>query len=210
MSLPLPAAPRIKRELAVSLAEKEWKELHGDEPMPLVYLFMVRGYRATSMGPTDLNDVGIWDDLICLVTPHSFHAINANLDPSRLGWNEGVGKPFGILQPGWWMWYPGPHKGKMPAFRQADDAAVGRKLGFPHEGKFFVERSYGRGDKRNYHEWGHQQVNIHLGGINTTSSWLCLTVPPQGGKEFLQRAVDSLKAYKQKFMHGLITEGPIN
>jgi hypothetical protein len=210
MSLYLPPPPRIKRELAVRLATEKWREDHGDEPMPDVYFFMVRGYRATTMGPTPENDVGIWDDLIALVTPHTFHAINANLDPSRTGWNPGVGKPFGILQPGWWWWYPGPHKGRMPAFRQADDADVGRKFGFPHDGKFFVERCWGRGDKRNYHEWGHQQVNIHLGGYGTTSSWLCLTVPPQGGKEFLQRGVDSLKAYKQKFMPGLIVEGPIN
>ena len=209
MSLYIPPPPKIKRDLAVSIAEVEWKAKHGSDPMPLVYLFMCRGYRAASMGPTPLNDVGIWDDLMCLVTPHSFDSINANLDSSRLGWNEGVGKPFGILQPGWWMWYPGAHKGKRPAFRQADDGETGRKLGFPHDGKFFVERSYGRGDKRNYFEWGHQQVNIHLGGVNGTSSWLCLTVPPEGGKPFLQRAVDALKAYDQKYMHGLIVEGPI-
>jgi len=209
MSLYLPPPPKVKRELVVKLAEAEWREQHGDDPMPSVYLYMVRGYRSSTMGGSG-NDVGIWDDMMALVTPHSFHAINANLDPSRLGWNPGVGKPFGILQPGWWMWYAGAHKGKRPAFRQADDAETGRKLGFPHDGKFFVERCWGKGDKRNYHEWGHQQVNIHLGGENTTSSWLCLTVPPEGGKEFLQRATDSLKAYKQPYLHGCVVDGPIN
>lgn len=209
MSLFVPSPPKIRRELAVELGTEAWKQANGDDPMPDVWLFMVRGYRATSMGPTPLNDPGIWDDLIALVTPHSFHAINANTDPSRYGWNPGVGKPYGILQPGVWWWYPGPHKGHTPAFRQADDSETGRKLGFPHDGKFFVERCWGRNDPRNYHEWGHQQVNIHLGGINSTSSWLCLTVPPQGGEQFLQRAWDSLKAYKQKVIPGVLIEGPV-
>ena len=209
MSLYLPPPPKVRRELVVKMAEAEWQLANGDDPMPLVYLFMVRGYRATTMGPTPGNDPGIWDDMMALVTRDSFHAINANLDPSRYGWNPGVGKPFGILQPGWWMWYPGPHKGKRPAFRQADDAATGRKLGFPHEGKFLVERCWGRGDKRNYFEWGHFQANVHLGGYRTTSSWMCPTVPPQGGKAFLQRATDALKSHNQPFMHGCIVEGPI-
>lgn len=210
MSLYLPPPPKIKRELAEKLFTENWRYQYGDEPEPKVKLLMVRGYRASSMGGPG-NDVNMWDDMLALITPHTFHAINGNLDPSRLGYNSGVGKPYGILQPGYvWWWYPGPHRGKMPAFRQADDISTGKKLGFPHDGKFFVERCWGKGDPRNYHEWGHQQVNIHLGGENTTSSWLCLTVPPIGGKEWLQRGVDALKAYKQKYMPGIIVEGPVN
>ena len=210
MSLYLPPPPKIKRELAESLFSVNWRNQYGDEPEPLVKLLMVRGYRATSMGPTPGNDVNYWDDMIALITPDSFHAINGNLDPSRLGWNPGVGKPFGILQAGpvWW-WYRGPHKGKRPAFRQADDKDVGRKMGFPHDGAFFVERCWGKGDPRNYFEWGHQQVNIHLGGYKTTCSWLCLTVPPQGGKVFLQRCWDALANFKQKYMPGTIVDGPV-
>ena len=206
MSLIIPPPPRITRELAVSLGQREW----GDEPMPDVWWLLIRGYRATSMGPTPENDPGIWDDLLALVTPNSFHAINGNLDPSRWGWNESVGKPFGVLQPGIWWWYPGPHKGRMPAFRQADDAPTGRKMGFPNEGRFFVERCWGRGDKRNYHEWGHFQANVHLGTYRTTSSWMCLTVPPQGGEQFLQRSINALKAYKQPYIPGILIDGPVN
>jgi hypothetical protein len=161
------------------------------------------------MGPTPKNDYGYFDDAFFLVSPTTFLPANANTDPSKLGWNPGVGKPYGMLKPGVWWFYPGPHKGKLPAFRQADNAEVAKNLKIPHDGKFHVTRMWGRDHKDNFDEWGHQQVNIHfgVGPITGTSSWLCLTVPK--GSPWLQAATDELKKYGQRLLPTILIEGPI-
>lgn len=201
--------PKAPHALIERLALEAWKADGNEGPLPKVYNLAVRGYRANSMGPTPGNDVGYFDDAFFLVSPTRFLAANANTDPSKLGWNPGVGKPYGMLKPGVWWMYPGPHKGKTPAFRQADDEDVAKKLGIPHKGKFHVTRMYGIGDSRNYDEWGHQQVNLHfgVGPITGTSSWLCLTVPK--GSPWIQAAWDELKKHGQKLIPNILLEGPI-
>jgi len=201
--------PKAPRSLIEEKALAGWRAAGNTGPLPKVYALAVRGYRAESMGPTKENDFGYFDDAFFLVTPDDFVPANANTDPSKLGWNEGVGKPYGMLKPGVWWFYPGAHKGRRPAFRQADDAKVAKKLGIPHEGKFHVTRMWGRNDPRNYDEWGHQQVNIHFGRgpVTGTSSWLCLTVPE--GSPWLQDAHDAQKKHKQKLFPVILIEGPI-
>jgi hypothetical protein len=186
-----------------------WVKDGNTGPLPTVYNLAVRGYRATTMGPTPGNDVNIFDDAFFLVSPSRFLSANANTDPSRLGWNPGVGKPYGMLKPGVWWFYPGAHKGRIPAFRQADNEDVAARLRIPHEGRFHVTRMWGVGDSRNYDEWGHQQVNIHFGRgpITGTSSWLCLTVPE--GSPWLQAATDELRKHKQRLLPTILIEGPI-
>ncbi len=191
-------------------AAAAWLADGHTSPLPLVYNLAVRGYRLRTMGNPERNDVGIFDDAFFLCTPDGFHPENANTDPSRLGWNPGVGKPYGLLQPGVWWFYPGAHRGVRPAFRQADDAAVAKKFGIPHDGKFKVVRTWGHDDPRNYLEWGYQQVNMHPAGMNTTSSWLCLTLPLDRAKPWLQKATDALKKHKQKLLPVILIEGPIN
>lgn len=201
--------PRASKEIVQKLALEAWRKDGHTSPLPKVYNLAVRGYRAESMGKTEDNECGIFDDAFFLVTPDSFHPENANTDPSKLGWNPGVGKPYGMLKTGVWHFYPGPHKGRRPAFRQADDAEVAKKLGIPHSGKFHVTRMWGWDDSRNYDEWGHQQVNIHFGKgpITGTSSWLCLTVPE--GSDWLQIATDALKRYHQALLPVILINGPI-
>lgn len=201
--------PKLSREAAVELALKGWRADGNEGPLPDVYNLAVRGYRAKTMGPTQHNDVGFFDDAFFLVTPDTFLPANANTDPSKLGWNPGVGKPYGMLKPGVWWFYPGPHKGRLPAFRQADNADVAKRLGIPHEGKFHVTRMWGRNDSRNFDEWGHQQVNIHfgVGPITGTSSWLCLTVPARS--PWLQAATDALEKHGQELLPTILIEGPV-
>ena len=201
--------PKAPKWLVDELAAEGWSEAGNHGPLPAVYVLAVRAYRRDSMGVPGRNDVGIWDDAFFLCTPDGYYPENANTDPSRLGWNPGVGKPFGLLQPGCWWFYPGPHKGVRPAFRQADDERVARKLGIPYDGKFLVERCWGFGDPRNTLEWGHQQVNIHPGGNTGTSSWLCLTLPNDRATRWLQTATDALKTHKQKLLPVILIDGPI-
>lgn len=202
--------PKISRELVIKLATQAYALSGRPGPLPPVFAFAVRGYRSSTMGGPG-NDFGIWDDMICLVTPDSFLPENANTDPSRVGWNEAIGKPFAVLQPGVWDFYPGPHKGVSPAFRQADDADVAKRLGITqHDGKFHVLRCYGRNDSRNYLEWGYPQIDIHPGGEVSTSSWACQTLPKPRAKPWLQAGWDALKKYKLKTLTYILVEGPVN
>lgn len=202
--------PRLSKELAVELGTKQWNLICPDVPMPKVWILGIRGYRKESMGDPTRNDVGIFDDALCLISPGVWWPENANTDPSKIGWNPGVGKPYGLLDPGVWWFYPGPHRGKIPAFRQADDAAVARMFGIPHEGKFRVRRMWGWNDPRNYYEWGHQQVNIHPATISSTSSWLCQTLPYDRARPWLQAGWDELKKHGQKTIPLVLIEGPVN
>lgn len=201
--------PKAPRALIEKFALEAWQADGNKGPLPKVYNLAVRGYRATTMGSTDGNDVGIFDDAFFLVTPSRFVPANANTDPSKLGWNPGVKKPYGMLKTGVWWFYKGPHKGVIPAFRQADNEDVAEKLGIPHKGRFHVTRMWGADSDRNYDEWGHQQVNIHFGRgpIVGTSSWLCLTVP--AGSPWIQAAWDELDKHKQKLLPIILIEGPI-
>lgn len=202
--------PNVTRPFIEALALKAWRADGNEGPLPKVYFFMVRGYRFKTMGNPERNDVGINDDMGVLLTPTHFVPINMNTDPSRLGWNSAVGKPYGMLQPGVWWFYPGKHKGRGPAFRQADDAAVAKMLGIPHEGRFKVMRMWGYNDPRNKIEWGHQQVNIHWQSMSSTSSWLCLTVPVDLSDEWLGLATSEMKKYGQRIIPVVLVEGPIN
>lgn len=79
----------------------------------------VRAYYRDTMGVDKANDVGIYDDAIFLVSHLPMLACNANTDPSRLGWNAGVDKPFAVLQPGLWYFRRGPHKAHPARFASA-------------------------------------------------------------------------------------------
>ena len=201
--------PQAPQELIERLALEAWREDGNDTPLPVVYNLAVRGYRAVTMGPTPDNDVGYFDDAFFLVSPTTFLPANANTDPSRLGWNSSVGKPYGMLQPGVWWMYPGAHKGRIPAFRQADNETVAARFNIPHEGRFHVKRMWGKNDHRNYLEWGHQQVNLHfgVGPVTRTSSWLCLTVPE--GSPWIQAATNELLKHKQLLLPTILIEGPV-
>ncbi len=203
----VPPEPKLTRAEAVAVALKGWRADGNEGDLPKVFNLVVRGYRPKSMGPTPENDYGFWDDAHFLVTPTGFYPRTGNADPSRIGWNPGVDKPFGVLQPGVWYFYPGPHKGVRPAFRQADNAEVAKRYGIPHEGKFKVLRMWGRNDPRNAIEWGYQQVNIHPGSRNGTSSWLCLTLPPDTATNFLQRATDEIAKHGQRTLPVILVEG---
>lgn len=173
-----------------------------------VAILGVRGYYRDTMGVAGVNDVGIYDDAIFLVTPQGMIACNANTDPSKLGWNPGVGKPFAVLTPGLWYFRRGPHKAHPRALRQCTDEEA-KKLGVPDDGEFKVERSYGAKNPKNYTEHGYFAINIHPGGENGTSSWGCQTIPPEQFKPFIEKAWgESIHAQQNKIPY-LLIEGPI-
>lgn len=204
-----PPLPKLKKAQAEEIIDREWKLQRPGEVKPQVVGLAIRGYWERTIGDPTRNDVNEVDDVLVWCSPEGFDITNGNTDPSKLGWNPGVGKPYGMLQPGIWDFYPGSHRGKKPAFRQADNAEVAKKLGIRNEGKFLVERMWGWKDPRNYLEWGHQQVNIHPMTISSTSSWLCLTIPGDSSTRWLSGSQRAMRAYNQPLFSVVLIEGPI-
>jgi lysozyme len=157
-----------------------------------VYLVGIRGYYKNSMGKPGENDRGIYDDAFFVVSPRTFAAFNGNTDPSRHGFNEKAGKGMAVLQAGVWVYRRGLHgvsrNNPYPAFVQAGAATVLRDGGKKEQG-FFA-------------------INIHKGGVNTTSSEGCQTVPPAQWDEFYRTLTDELSFYGQQTFPYLLCEEP--
>ncbi len=146
-----------------------------------VAVLSVRGYYNDSMGKPGVNDRGIYDDAMFIVTPRFYLAVNANTDPSRFGVNAKIGKGLPVLQPGVYRYKKGLHginRGNpYPAFVQAE--------------KVLVIRDGGKQER----DW--IALNIHKGSFNSTSSEGCQTVYPTQWDEFQQALYRELDFYKQ-------------
>jgi lysozyme len=120
------------------------------------------------MGEPGRNDVGIYDDAIFIIDPFNVTSFNANVDPSRYGWNEGAGKYMARLSLGVWTYKPLKHHASKPsgylAFGQGDSPVT-------------VQRMTAAGEIHD-EETGYFGINLHRGGVNGTSSEGCLTIPP--------------------------------
>lgn len=97
------------------------------------------------------NSRGIYDDAIYVASPKGVLGFRANTDPSRHR------KGIAVLQPGIHLYGTGRHKGRV-AFRQTEPVTIERD---------------GQG-----RETGMYAINIHDGGINSTSSLGCQTLAP--------------------------------
>lgn len=151
----------------------------------------VRGYFENTMGDPKRNDVGIFDDGLFLLNlkKKTLTSYSWNTDPSRLGFNPGVGKGFAILQPGIWLFHKGQHKNKGKAWRQPTpdymdgDPWDGKEFynDYRHDGSFKIWR--GKIDQAE--ETGYFAINAHW-ALGSTSSWGCQTGPgtPDGGGEW--------------------------
>lgn len=201
--------PKAPRALIERLAAEHWARFGvPHKPLPTHYLIGVRGYRRDTMGKPGVNDFGLWDDAMFYVSPTTYLTENANTDPSRAGWNANAGKPMAVLNPGFWPFRRGPHKGRIPALRQMTSEEA-RFRGVPNDGRFSVTRTYALGDKRNYQESGYYAINIHPGGEVSTSSEGCQTLPRSRSDRFLQTVWDeTLEAKVAVIWYGLI-DGPI-
>ena len=224
--------PKAPAEKVRRLAGELFTKLLGVPRPPLFpsYALAVRSYFRDTMGVRGRNDVGIYDDGLFIVRADDVVLpFNANLDPSRIGINGAIGKPFAQLATGLWYFREGLHKGKVAAWRQPDtDEAEALELPNNYEiqgdgavsaclpGLFSVWRDPGDG-RPPYHDLGYHAINIHPGGNYGTSSWGCLTLPPSQADEWLResyaatrqqrRAMDSAK---HRVLPVLLMDGPIN
>jgi lysozyme len=166
--------PRIERKTTEQLLRLR----KVSDPVCLVG---IRGYYRDSMGAVGKNDVGLYDDAIILVSPNAHVAFNANVDPSRLGWNANARKPMAQLKSGVYRYKLGQH---------------GISRGNPY--KALVQAgpvTVMRGDKE---ETGHFAINIHKGGRTTTSSEGCQTIPEPSWSGFINLVESELKRNNAK------------
>lgn len=148
-----------------------------------VAVVAVRGYYLDSMGEVGKNDRRLWDDAMFIVWPDGYAAFQANTDPNgyRKGRGTGSGKGMAMLKTGIHLFGKGLHKGYQ-AFRQCE--------------KFTVIRD---GDPP-YEDVGYFGINLHRGGVNSTSSLGCQTLPASiwpTFKELLYRLLDTYENPKR-------------
>ena len=176
-----------------------------------VKIVAVRDYKKSD----GQNKVGVYDDAVMVIWPEGSRLFKSNSDPSRLGWNSGVGKPFAQLTTGLHYFIRGYHKGKYPAFRQPDPSDSNQvniliKNGLTAaDAKFKVLRTYGVGDSRNYHETGYYAINIHKGSEYGTSSWGCQTFDPSDWNQFKELVYSLMDKYSQSVLPYYLIQGPV-
>lgn len=182
MPVGLPSArPQITRdELFVQIDRVHGagtaQRLAADNPLLIVG---VRGYYRDTLGAVGRNDRAMYDDAIFIVAREAFVSFNANTDPSRYrkGRGKGSGKGMASLNPGIWKAHRFDlHSGKYLALCQRSGEVTVTRDGDPP-----------------YADTGMFGINIHKGGINTTSSEGCQTLPPSQWPAFINTAVDQAK-----------------
>ncbi len=155
--------PQIKREILLSKLPKI------DTSKYPLYIAGVRGYYRDTMGEKGKNDRGIYDDALFIISPNVFAAFNGNTDPSVFR------EAIATLVPGTYYAHNfGLHKGKYLALVQ-------------RMGEVTVQRDGGN------IQTGYFGINIHKGGVNTTSSLGCQTIPPTQYDAFINLAASEAK-----------------
>lgn len=157
--------------------------------------------------PAD-NKRGIYDDAIFLITPHGIFGYNANTDPSvnRTG--------IAVLQPGTYWYIKGLHGVHHLDQDNPEDKALlerlvssGRDLppvpgrtipywALRQDSNVMVLRDGAmttETDSPRNRFW----IDIHKGGVNTTSSEGCQTVYPDQWSEFRERVYNEMAFYGQ-------------
>jgi lysozyme len=132
-----------------------------DESKYPLWLVGIRGYYLNTMGKRGVNDRGIYDDAIFVVSPNVFAAFNGNVDPSARR------KRMASLVPGRYLAHRfGKHRNQYRALVQrAGPVTVARDDSITETGYF--------------------GINIHRGSNTGTSSEGCQTIPPRQWDAFI-------------------------
>lgn len=144
-----------------------------------VCILAIRGYYLDSMGTIGNNDRRIYDDAMFVVWPDGIARFQANTDPSgyRSGRGTGSAKGMACLTPGIHLYGTGKHKGRV-AFRQCEPFTVMRDGNPP------------------YPHTGFHAINLHSGGIVSTSSEGCQTIPAKTWGTFQPLVYSLLEQYE--------------
>ena len=194
--IPIPKAkPKATRDLVVRKATEAWAAKNGTAPTPERFVIAVRGYYSATIGKEG-NDIAAYDDAFFIVTPTTMTSWNGNSDPSRYGWNAGAGKFMARLKPGCWWFRPLIHRGKYQAFGQGPYPVTVERI--KPDGTVALTES------------GEFGINLHLGGVNGTSSEGCCTLPPEQWSDFRRDLNGMLHLAGLKRFAFILMDGPIN
>lgn len=169
MNVP-PSRPQADRANVSRRALRAWAA--GREgPLPEFFVYGERGYYLDTMGRPGANDRGIYDDAIFVVSPNAFASFNANVDPS-------VFRPgIATLRPGVYPYRRGRHgvsrdrPGRIVSYPAFRPATPGEQLPVSRDGIPAGPRPG-------------VAINIHRGGLNSTSSEGCQTIHPRQWDSF--------------------------
>lgn len=204
--------PQLKREEVIKLLGENGVDVSTLMDKGHVMILAIRGYYQDTKGVPGQNDAGIYDDAFFLVSKKDFAAVRGNTDPSRVGWNAAIDKPFAMLVPGIWWFVRGEHKGYRPALRQPDEEQA-KTFGAPDKGHFRVFRAKKMEDVFNNTartEAGYFAINLHKGGDSetSTSSWGCLTLPPNQYLPWMAKVWEVSRASKQDLIPVCLINNP--
>ena len=145
-----------------------------------VALVGVRGYYRDSMGKVGVNDRGIYDDAMFVVSPEAFVSFNANCDPSI--YKSGIASlKANVYQCVKWR-----HKGKYAALQIVRDVVVR--------------------DGKSDEEVGRHGLNLHKGGFHNTYSEGCQTIYPSQYDEFIKLVYSEMNRHKQSTISYVLVE----
>lgn len=134
-----------------------------------VVIVGIRGYYRDSMGKPGVNDRGIYDDAIFVLSPTKFEAFQANVDPSIFRKGMATLK-VGVYKVVKWM-----HKGKYAALQIVNDVVI--RDGKPGE------------------DSGRHGINFHYGSDTQTWSEGCQTLPRSIYWSFLNLVYAEMQKY---------------
>lgn len=154
--------PEIARETVLG-----WVRALGREPESLCIVGR-RGYYRDTMGTVGVQERGIYDDSITVVSPRVCVSFNANVDPSAAP----LAKPgVAVLEPGRHLYRIGIHNRSKAPERQYPALEATDVFWVKRDGSAVATKD---GVK----------LNIHKGGYNVTSSEGCQTIYPDQWNAF--------------------------
>lgn len=165
--------PKLTREEAAKIVVAK---LGASAPTPV--LIGIRGYYSKSMGPTQTNDINIYDDAMAIVGK-DFATFNANTDPSFV---KRKGKSLAFLKEGVYEFAKGKHRMRYNALRAYPE---GVELPVTREGKDSIATF----------------INIHMGGeMGNDVVWSegCQTIPKRQWNKFIEMVYDEMNKAKAK------------
>lgn len=207
--MPTPAIPKSK---LVPLIEKAWAEDGYSGPLPPLVAWSCRAYFRDSLGKPGVNDRGINDDAIGVLTDRADYRVGANVDPSVFRSGVAALKAPQVIwyKPGW-HGYASIHG--HPAFRQDSPVIVKRdgtetyKAGWVSDdwgvclgGGYWTDKGW---DERFW-------TNLHRQSGSGTSSLGCQTIPKDPWKAFHALVTSELARLSMTRFPCILLDGPIN
>lgn len=187
------AIPATRPKLSREEVEKIISIYNVDRDKYKVIVVGIRGYYLNAIGKANANDRGVYDDACFIVTPDYFGAFNYNTDPSsyRKGYGFGDKKGMAVVKPGVsFAWLLDYHKGKYMALCQ-------------RAGEMTVIRDGVNGPYEHTSKW--IGANWHKGGINSTLSEGCQTIPPEQWEEAISIVLEEMgKHYGLKYKQTIV------